>query len=135
MAYAFTKDLETGNALIDSEHRQLIDAINGLLDACAKGQGRAEIEKTLVFLSDYVIKHFGDEETLQLKSKYPDYANHKTYHEGFKKTVAAIVAEFRAGGATIPLVAKTNSSIAQWLISHIKREDVKVANHVKSCGM
>ncbi len=35
MAYVFTKDLETGNQLIDSEHRQLIDAINNLLTACS----------------------------------------------------------------------------------------------------
>ena len=31
MVYQFTKDLETGNASIDSEHRQLIQAINDLL--------------------------------------------------------------------------------------------------------
>ena len=35
MAYQFTKDLETGNALIDSQHKQLIQAINDLLDACS----------------------------------------------------------------------------------------------------
>ena len=28
MAYQMTKDLETGNTLIDTEHRQLFDAIN-----------------------------------------------------------------------------------------------------------
>ena len=33
MAYQMTKDLETGNTLIDTEHRQLFDAINGLLEA------------------------------------------------------------------------------------------------------
>ena len=33
MRYEMTKDLETGNALIDSEHRQLFKAVNDLLDA------------------------------------------------------------------------------------------------------
>ena len=46
MAYQFTKDLETGNATIDSEHRQLIQAVNDLLAACSHGKGRAELEKT-----------------------------------------------------------------------------------------
>ena len=36
MRYELTKDLLTGNALIDSEHKQLFDAINALLDACAQ---------------------------------------------------------------------------------------------------
>ena len=53
MAYQLTKDLETGNALIDREHRELIDAINALLDSCSKGQGRNELEKTAKFLQSY----------------------------------------------------------------------------------
>ena len=32
--YEFTKKLETGNAVIDKEHRELIEAVNKLLDAC-----------------------------------------------------------------------------------------------------
>ena len=39
MRYEMTKDLETGNALIDSEHRQLFKAVNDLLDACSQGKG------------------------------------------------------------------------------------------------
>jgi hypothetical protein len=31
--YEFTKKLETGNAIIDKEHRELIDTVNKLLDA------------------------------------------------------------------------------------------------------
>ncbi|UQT48907.1 hypothetical protein M5E87_02180 [Flavonifractor plautii] len=37
MRYELTQDLLTGNQLIDSEHRQLFDAINALMDACAQG--------------------------------------------------------------------------------------------------
>ena len=33
MRYELTQDLLTGNQLIDSEHRQLFDAINALHDA------------------------------------------------------------------------------------------------------
>ena len=61
MKYELTKDLETGNAIIDSEHRQLFNAINQLMDACSSGQGRTKIESTLRFLLDYVDKHFAHE--------------------------------------------------------------------------
>ena len=82
MRYELTQDLLTGNQLIDSEHRQLFDAINALLDACAQGAGRTKINETVQFLNSYVSKHFRDEEQLQLQSKYPGYNAHHTFHEG-----------------------------------------------------
>lgn len=44
MKYEVTKDLETGNSIIDGEHRELFRAVNSLMDACGKGQGRAVLE-------------------------------------------------------------------------------------------
>lgn len=132
MAYNWDKSLETGNITIDGQHKSIIDSINKLLEACSQGKGRNEVENTLKFLQDYVIKHFNDEEKLQLKSSYPDYKAHKEKHEAFKKTVNEIVQEYNTGGASIQLVAKVNSSVAGWLISHIKSEDKKVAAHIKS---
>lgn len=132
MAYVFTKDLETGNMMIDQQHKQLIDAINRLLEACAQGKGRAEIEKTMAFMSDYTVRHFGDEEKLQMQHMYPDYINHKKYHEAFKQVVREIQTELQQSGPTVALTAKINMSIAGWLLNHIKKEDVKVAAHIKA---
>ena len=39
MKYEMTKDLETGNAMIDKEHKELFDAVNRLLDSCSKDRG------------------------------------------------------------------------------------------------
>lgn len=132
MAYLWTADLETGNATIDAQHKELINAINSLLAACSTGNGRSEIEKTAKFLQDYTIKHFNDEEKMQIQSGYPDFSNHRKYHEGFKVVVADIVKQLREDGPTILLTGKVNSAIASWLITHIKREDVKVAAHIKA---
>ncbi|MPN61896.1 hypothetical protein SDC9_209642 [bioreactor metagenome] len=35
-------------------------------------------------------------------------------------------------GPNIVLVGKVNTAVAGWLINHIKREDVKVAAHIRS---
>ena len=130
MAYSWDKSLETGNLSIDTQHKSLITAINELLEACSQGKGRIEVSKTLNFLQDYVVKHFVDEEKLQLQSAYPDYKAHKEKHEAFKVTVKNIVDEFKESGANIQLVAKVNSSVGGWLINHIKTEDKKVAMHI-----
>ncbi|MDR1069817.1 MAG: bacteriohemerythrin [Gracilibacteraceae bacterium] len=130
--YEWTKDMETGHPLIDTQHKQLIKAINDLLAACSSGKGRAALDGTLDFLSQYTAKHFGDEEKLQQQHKYPDFANHKKLHDAFKNTVADLAKQLRAEGPTVTLVGKVNASIAGWLVNHIKREDVKVAAHIRS---
>ena len=132
MAYSWDKSLETGNTAIDAQHKSLINAINDLLAACGEGKGRGEVAKTLDFLQNYVIKHFGDEEKLQIKSNYPDYKEHRKKHEGFKEVVKEIAEEYNEKGTTIQLVAKVNTTMGRWLINHIKTEDKKVAAHIKS---
>ena len=84
------------------------------------------------FLYDYTAKHFSDEEKLQLKYRYPDYVNHKRYHEEFKKVVRELSVQLQKEGPTIALVGKVNTSIGGWLLNHIKIQDVKVAAHIKS---
>lgn len=130
MAYQFTKDLETGNTLIDSEHKQLFQAINDLLDACAQGKGRGQLEQTTKFLYDYTSKHFSDEEKLQVQCKYPEYAQHRQYHESFKKVVADLGKQLSIEGPTVNLVGQINTALAGWLLSHIKREDKKLAEYI-----
>lgn len=90
MKYELTQDLVTGNALIDSEHRQLFAAVNSLMDACSQGKGRGQIQQTVTFLSDYVVKHFGDEERLQVQSSYPGYTAHKQFHDGYRRQLADV---------------------------------------------
>lgn len=132
MAYSWNTNLETGNLTIDTQHKELIQAINQLLSACANGQGRSQIKNTSQFLLDYTKRHFADEEKLQIQSKYPDYSNHKKYHVGFVTVVNEIVSELDAKGPTIVLVSKINNAIAAWLLNHITNEDVKVAAHIKA---
>lgn len=132
MAYPWKTQYETGNTTIGTQHKQLIGAINDLLEACSAGKGRQQIQTTSKFLSDYTKTHFSDEEQLQIKSKYPDYQNHKKYHDGFIKVVDDIVAQLDKEGPTIAMVAKINTTIAGWLLNHISKEDVKVAQHIKS---
>ncbi|MDR1483616.1 MAG: hemerythrin family protein [Planctomycetaceae bacterium] len=134
MAYVWSKDLETGNSLIDTQHQQLIKAVNDLLAACSSGQGRDVLDKTLNFLESYTAKHFGDEEKLQIQYQYPDYTNHKSLHENFKKFVNELVTQVKKDGPTTALISKVTFGVGDWLVTHIKKEDSKVAGYIKSKG-
>ena len=131
MAYIWTEDWATGNAEIDAQHKQLFIAINNLLDACTSGQGRTRLSETLDFLIDYTLKHFKDEEKLQQQCNYPDHQNHKKLHEGFKTTVEDLAKQLRESGPSVALVSKVNYSIGDWLVNHIKREDKRIAAHIR----
>lgn len=132
MAFTWTPELETGNNTIDTQHKTLIDAINKLLDACSQGKAREQVHETMSFLVDYTKKHFADEERLQRTSNYPDYTNHKRIHDDFIKTVADIAKELDEQGPTIVMIGKVNNAVGNWLVNHIKREDTKVAAHIRA---
>ena len=129
MAFTWTKDLETGNAIIDTEHKKLIQAADELVTACSQGKGRQEIGKAVDFLSSYTKTHFGHEEELQVKNKYPDYSVHKNWHQGYIKEIENVSAKLKAEGATIALVAEVNSKVSE-LLTHIKTFDKKLAQYI-----
>lgn len=130
MHYEVTADLVTGNNLIDSEHRQLFAAVNDLMDACSRGEGRAQIEKTVKFLTDYVVKHFGDEENLQTRSKYPGYPAHKTFHDGYRRKLAETAQELLQQGPTVKALGDLNQVVGV-LVSHIRTEDKRLAKFIR----
>ncbi len=132
MKYELTPDLLTGNEAIDRQHKALFDAINSLMSACSQGKGREEVVKAAQFLLQYTTTHFADEEKLQRESTYPDYANHKKYHEHYKGVVKNLVDKMKVEGATIALVGEVNVVVVQWLTNHIKKEDQKLAKHLKT---
>ncbi|MDR2102197.1 MAG: bacteriohemerythrin [Treponema sp.] len=132
MDYEWDSSLETGNELIDSQHKGLFEAINNLLETCRQGKGKEELSKSLDFLTQYTIKHFFDEEQLQQKHKYPDFPNHKGYHDGFKATVRDLAVRLIMKGVSDELIEEVKSKIGGWLVTHIKGQDVKVAAHIRA---
>ena len=130
MKYELTDDLLTGNALIDSEHRELFAAVNNLMDACTQGKGRDQIQKTVQFLGDYVAKHFRDEEGLQTKSNYPGYPAHKQFHDGYRLKLAETTQVLTREGPSVKALGDLNGVVAI-LVSHIRTEDKRLARHIK----
>ena len=135
MAYRYTTwepSLETGHAIIDKQHKQLIRAVNSLFDAQRSGKGRKEIEQTMAFLVDYTIEHFADEEEFQVKYGYPDYLQHKKSHEEFKETVRELASKLHQSGPTVALISNACLAIGRWVVNHIKTEDLQMAAYIRN---
>jgi hemerythrin len=130
--FQWNDSLLTGNALIDSEHKELVRIINDFFDACARNINGDEFQKILNFLNSYTIKHFSDEEQLQTKYNYPYYKDHKKFHESYKEVVRNFMHEFIMRGINEELVTKAKRDVGEVIIAHIKSEDRRLAAYIKS---
>ncbi|MDR0400406.1 MAG: bacteriohemerythrin [Treponema sp.] len=135
MAYQWDASLETGREEVDSQHRQLIAALNALIEASAAGKSREEIFETLDFLTAYTIKHFADEEKLQIDYDYPDYLVHKRYHDEFKAAVEEMAGQMRKEGPSEALISRVTAAIGNWLLNHIKGDDFRMAAYIKQSAI
>lgn len=128
MGYIWNPNLETGYEIIDEQHKQLFTALNDIADAFQEGRGSEEIFATLEFLAGYTAMHFTEEEKLMQKYKYPIYAVHKQSHDNFKITVAELSKKLHEEGSSEDLIVNVTATIGDWLISHIRVDDVKMTS-------
>lgn len=134
MKIEWRTELETGNAEIDGQHKELVRRFNNLLASCNQGKGREEVYNTLLFLGDYVRSHFRAEEELQRQHGYPGYPAHKEQHEKFVDDLRKLESTLGEEGATIALVIQTNQTIGSWLIRHISATDREFAAYLRTQG-
>ncbi len=132
MAVAWTNDLATGVGEIDDQHKELFDRINNLLEACKRGEGKKEVEKTIDFLEDYVIEHFSEEERLMTTRDYPEYGRHKGQHLKFMEDLSGLKGDFAADGPGVHIVVNTNRIVVDWLVNHIRKEDKALGAFLRS---
>lgn len=130
MRAEFSENLITRNELIDSQHKELIDRINKLLDSCEENDAKLAAIKTLDYLADYTVFHFGAEEELQKEIEYPGYEAHKEQHENFKKTIAELDEMLQEEeGPSSAFVEKVEENVIKWFYTHIEGFDRSVAEY------
>ena len=132
MAYQWDSTLESGYEKVDNQHKQLVTALNNLIAASADGKGDKAVMQTLDFLTGYAIKHFADEEQLQVDYNYPDYLNHKRIHDEFKSVVNDFIQRVMKEGPTVELIDLVSNSVGAWLLNHIKGDDFRMAAFVQA---
>ncbi|GEM_PF-268423 len=122
------KEYETGDRLVDEQHKSLFSIINALYSAMLEGQGEALLNKTIESLKDYTSIHFETEEDFMLRHDYPDYEDHHKKHEILKEKVW----NFDYDSEKIDSVQKTiklSHFLMDWLINHIKHDDKKMIDY------
>ncbi|MFV0596508.1 diguanylate cyclase [Shewanella sp.] len=71
---------ESGNTLIDSQHRALFEHANALYQAVLENSPKSQISSLVVSLISDVEQHFRDEELIFQMSDYAEYQHHQLLH-------------------------------------------------------
>ena len=123
MSIAFTPDLSTTVTEIDDQHKELFKRVNSMLASMVQGSGRDELYKTIQFLTEYVVFHFGIEEKYMAKYSYMNTTQHKAQHELFVKTFLRLKERLLMEGINPQNTEDTKQLVVDWLINHIKYSD------------
>lgn len=122
-----------GVALIDNQHKRLINIINELHDAMAAGKGKEVLGKVLHELIQYVNTHFKTEEEHMVKYQYPEYENHRYEHEKLTDEVKRFYDDFNSGKAVLSV--QIMNFLRNWLMDHIVVKDKKFGKFLNEKGV
>ncbi len=121
--------MSTGDAVIDAQHRKLIDGLNRLLDAMKEGKGKAEIEGLLEFLGGYAATHFKHEEGCMARRNCPVADANKKAHAGFIDTFSGLSERISKEGPSLSLVVEVQNKLGEWVRNHI----IRIDTHLRHC--
>jgi hemerythrin len=122
--------LETGDSVIDEQHRSLFALANGLQASCEIDCDDADKLADAVYgLTDYVVQHFHDEEAFMQRCGYPGLGPHRALHEHLAAETLRIATRYFNGEDMLP--DSLAPFVAEWLQEHIRREDMRMVAYAK----
>ena len=127
-----------GVELIDKQHEELFRRVSDFTRTIrGEEDWNARLDKvkeTMLFMKDYVIDHFNEEEIYQEQINYPDIEIHKEAHAKFKEVIDNYVKIFEEEGFTEEKIQEFGGRLMAWLIMHVGNMDQKIGEYVKSKG-
>jgi hemerythrin-like metal-binding protein len=121
----WTEDLNTGNPLLDGDHRQLTAFVNALFEAMEEPPPNSAIGKAMSNLIAYTKEHFGREEAEMERVQYVASLAHRSEHANLTRQMAELKAILDSGGnINMPAVS---TFLREWLHHHIVTADRKLA--------
>ena len=127
MQLKWRKDLETGDAIIDGQHKELLQKIQDIITACKEGREKDEVASLLTFLKQYVQRHFSAEIQYQTRHNYPQVKEHVEQHEILVSRLATLEQEYSLQGSSLPVVTNSLKLTYEWLTWHLLDWDKKIS--------
>ncbi len=124
----WSEQYETGIAEIDTQHRNLFEAINRLADCFKAGQAELGAREALAFLNEYTQEHFDTEEEFMRVVGYPMSSFHRVEHTELLTKVQNLIVKMDEG---FLITADVATFAADWLTHHINEADMGYVKFVR----
>lgn len=129
MTMNWQSDYDTGIAVIDEQHKRILDYINDLEAVLSMANyQRFQVKDILENIIEYTQSHFTFEESLQEEAQYKYRIPHKRVHDLFIRKIESYRERFLAGEA---IEHELHQLLLGWLINHIKHDDQDYVGAVK----
>ncbi|RAU21179.1 cyclic nucleotide-binding protein [Paramagnetospirillum kuznetsovii] len=126
-------EYSVGVQRIDAHHRRLFEIANSVLDLMERAAPNGEVAETMGLLREYARFHFGEEEGLLARYKYPDLVGHKARHARLMVQLTEMQATVAEGGAYKEVEVLT--FLQEWIVGHTLSDDHRAAVYLNSKGV
>ena len=130
VALQWRREMSTGLAWQDEQHKQIFQRIDELLEAMSTNQGPTVVKDLLDFLEQYSRDHFKSEEDYMHSHACTTCGLHEKCHQDFIEQLTQLKALYERQGASTIVVMKLEVWLKDWLIKHIMNVDKLMA---KTC--
>jgi hemerythrin len=120
----WSPSLEVGNAVLDSQHRHIVELINALYAASA-GEGLETADVLIDHIGRFVQHHFEVEEAMLRKLGYRELEEHSAEHRRLLDCLRGAAGSVRSGRDTGEGLA---TAIWSWLHEHTATWDQDYAD-------
>lgn len=126
MALIWKKHLSVGNAMLDTEHKNLLGMLNSIEYAVNK-KDMAALLRTIKSFKSNADAHFANEARFAQAFNY-SFSQHELAHQHLQKELQQTVAELEVRAGTWPEYVMDHypQFLRDWLIEHISCEDMKL---------
>jgi hemerythrin len=123
-----------GIALIDSQHREIIERVNQIADGVAEGDQSEAVQEMLGGLILFSREHFAFEERLMVEYGFPDMESHIEEHRRlFQQLNNLIKADLRAPRHN--KAALVSAFVTDWAEQHILQADKELGEFLAAKGL
>jgi hemerythrin-like metal-binding protein len=133
-SYTFVSRHETGNKLLDSEHKQLFQLIGECSAMALNGATCEYLMSKLNELYGRLESHFLNEEKLMAVLGTKQTEMHKNQHLNLLVMLKKNIIHFADKETKINAVQKVLADLFDWYETHIEYEDKKLALHIENAA-
>lgn len=124
------QDYAMGCLTIDTQHRQLFDHGNQLIEAMTQGATKDEVDRKIAEFAALTDDHFRSEEAILQNSAFPELAAHREQHRQLSERATTLIERRRRG--QLDTLELLNFIVYELTAQHLLGEDWKFRRYVRN---